>query len=91
VAWPGSGAVKTLSLEGAGEVFALGQNRTLESELLKWKVGQENPKPISIETVADKKVPTDGRRSVELYPIADNGHCASMLMIYFPAETTFRR
>jgi glyoxylase-like metal-dependent hydrolase (beta-lactamase superfamily II) len=46
----------------------------------------KNPKPISIETVADKKVLTDGKRSVELYPITGNGHCASMLMVYFPAE-----
>ena len=46
----------------------------------------KNPKPLSIETVADKKVLTDGKRSVEIYPVTDNPHCASMLMVYFPAE-----
>lgn len=45
-----------------------------------------NPNPLSIETVADKKVLTDGKRSVEIYPITGNGHCASMLMVYFPTE-----
>lgn len=31
-------AVDTLSVEGSGDVFALGQNRTLTSELLRWRV-----------------------------------------------------
>lgn len=46
----------------------------------------KNPKPLAIETVADKKVLTDGKRSVEIYPVTDNPHCASLLMVYFPAE-----
>lgn len=45
-----------------------------------------NPRPLSIETVTGKKVLTDGSRIVEIHPITGNGHCASMLMVYFPAE-----
>ena len=45
-----------------------------------------NPKPLAIETVVGKKVLSDGARRVEIYPITDNGHSASMLMVYFPAE-----
>ena len=45
-----------------------------------------NPKPLSLVAVADKEVLTDGARAVEVYPIAGNGHSASMLMVYFPKE-----
>lgn len=44
------------------------------------------PRPLVIETVAEKKVITDGQRSIELYPITGNGHCATMLMVYLPRE-----
>jgi glyoxylase-like metal-dependent hydrolase (beta-lactamase superfamily II) len=44
------------------------------------------PKPLSLETVTGRKVLTDGRRSVEIYPIDGSGHSATMLMVYFPAE-----
>lgn len=46
----------------------------------------KSPRPLSIETVADKKVLTDGKRRVEIYAMTGNRHCASMLMVYFPAE-----
>src|SRR5262245_51015036 len=31
-------AVRTMAVEGGGEVFALGQNRTLDGPLLKWQI-----------------------------------------------------
>jgi hypothetical protein len=39
-----------------------------------------------METVSDKYVLSDGKRTVELYPITGNPHCDTMLMAYFPAE-----
>jgi glyoxylase-like metal-dependent hydrolase (beta-lactamase superfamily II) len=45
-----------------------------------------NPKPLAVETVGEKKVLTDGKRSLEIYPVSDSPHCGSMLMVYFPAE-----
>jgi glyoxylase-like metal-dependent hydrolase (beta-lactamase superfamily II) len=45
-----------------------------------------NPKPLAVETVGEKKVLSDGKRSLEIYPVSDSPHCGSMLMVYFPAE-----
>jgi len=44
------------------------------------------PKPLSLETVEEKKVLTDGTRRLEIYPVTGNRHSDTMLMVYFPAE-----
>jgi glyoxylase-like metal-dependent hydrolase (beta-lactamase superfamily II) len=40
----------------------------------------------SVEGVSDKRVLTDGARSVELHHIAGNAHADSLLMVYLPKE-----
>jgi glyoxylase-like metal-dependent hydrolase (beta-lactamase superfamily II) len=47
---------------------------------------QKDPQPLAFEAVgAEKKVLTDGRRAVEVYPI-ENAHADGMLAIYVPGE-----
>jgi len=43
-------------------------------------------KTATFETFADKKVLTDGRRSIEIYPIAGSGHNDAFAMVYLPTE-----
>ncbi len=44
------------------------------------------PRPAVIETVGqDKKVLTDGQRTVEIYPV-NNSHAEGMLMVFLPQE-----
>jgi glyoxylase-like metal-dependent hydrolase (beta-lactamase superfamily II) len=43
-------------------------------------------KPATFETFTDKKVITDGSRSIEIYPITGNGHNDAFAMIYLPKE-----
>ena len=47
-----------------------------------------NPQPLVIETVPgnDRYVLDDGRRSLEIYPILDDLHSDSILMVYLPGE-----
>lgn len=45
----------------------------------------KNPKPVKIETIADKKIITDGAMTVHLYSIPSE-HSESMLMAYLPRE-----
>ena len=47
-----------------------------------------NPQPLVIETVpgSDRYVLDDGGRSVEIYPILDDQHSASFLMVYLPGD-----
>jgi glyoxylase-like metal-dependent hydrolase (beta-lactamase superfamily II) len=40
----------------------------------------------AFETFTDKHVLTDGKRSVEIYPIVGNGHNDAYAMIYLPTE-----
>jgi glyoxylase-like metal-dependent hydrolase (beta-lactamase superfamily II) len=44
------------------------------------------PRALTIETVSDTKVLTDGARRLEIYAVRDSPHCAAMLMVYFPKE-----
>lgn len=44
------------------------------------------PRPLSIETVGDKRVLGDRERQLEIYHVTGNPHCATMLMVYLPAE-----
>jgi glyoxylase-like metal-dependent hydrolase (beta-lactamase superfamily II) len=46
----------------------------------------KNPKPLQLQTVADKHVLQDATRTVEIYHIAGNPHADTLLMVYFPAE-----
>jgi hypothetical protein len=55
--------------------------RTIEPDLL-----SKSPKPATFETLTDKKVLTDGSRTVELYYLQNSGHNAATLIAYLPAE-----
>ncbi len=47
---------------------------------------QRNPKPAVVETVeTEKKVLTDGERSIEVYPVSTS-HVEGMLVVYLPRE-----
>jgi hypothetical protein len=46
----------------------------------------QSGKTAMFETFTDKKVMTDGRRSIEIYPIAGSGHNDAFAMVYLPAE-----
>jgi len=43
-------------------------------------------KTATFETFTDKHVLTDGRRAIEIYPIAGSGHNDAYAMVYLPAE-----
>ena len=43
-------------------------------------------KVASFETFIDKHVLSDGKRSIEIYPIAGNGHNDAFALIYLPTE-----
>ena len=45
-----------------------------------------NPQPLTVETIGDKLVLGEGRRTVELYPVPGNAHAETMLIAYFPRE-----
>jgi hypothetical protein len=55
--------------------------RTIQPDLL-----AKSPKPAMFETVSDKKVLTDGSRTLELYHLQDSGHNTATLIAYLPAE-----
>jgi glyoxylase-like metal-dependent hydrolase (beta-lactamase superfamily II) len=44
------------------------------------------PKAASFETVSDKKVLSDGMRTVELYHMKDTSHNVANLLVYMPTE-----
>jgi glyoxylase-like metal-dependent hydrolase (beta-lactamase superfamily II) len=44
------------------------------------------PKAATFETVSDKKVLTDGRRTIELYHMKGTSHNVANLLVYMPAE-----
>jgi glyoxylase-like metal-dependent hydrolase (beta-lactamase superfamily II) len=46
----------------------------------------KNPKKPKFETVADKKIMTDGNHVIELYHQQDLGHNDGMLLVYLPKE-----
>ena len=55
--------------------------RTIEPDLL-----AKSPKPATFETVTDKKVMTDGSRTLELHYLQDSGHNLATLIAYLPKE-----
>jgi glyoxylase-like metal-dependent hydrolase (beta-lactamase superfamily II) len=48
-------------------------------------LAKANTAPV-FETFTDKGVLTDGARTIEIYPIAGNGHSEGFAMVYLPAE-----
>ena len=57
------------------------QPRTVAPDLL-----AKEPKPAAFETVGEKKVITDGTRTMELYHLQNSGHNVATLIVYMPKE-----
>jgi glyoxylase-like metal-dependent hydrolase (beta-lactamase superfamily II) len=55
--------------------------RTIAPDLL-----SKSPKPAVFETVSDKKVMTDGTRTIELYHMKGTSHNVANLLVYLPNE-----
>jgi len=55
--------------------------RTIVPDLL-----SASPKPAAFETMTDKKVMTDGTRTLELYHVKESGHNVGMIIAYLPKE-----
>jgi len=55
--------------------------RTLAPDLL-----SKSPKPAVFETVSDKKVMTDGAKTIELYHMKGTSHNVANLLVYMPRE-----
>src|SRR6478672_7124854 len=60
---------------------ALNTPRTLLDDVL-----AKNPKKAKVETVAEKKVYSDGTRTVELYHVAPVPHSNGLMIVYIPKE-----
>jgi glyoxylase-like metal-dependent hydrolase (beta-lactamase superfamily II) len=86
-----TGGLPALVAEGAtiitqknNEVFldrALNTPRTLLDDVL-----AKNPKKAKIEAVAEKKIYSDGTRTVELYHVAPVPHSNGLMIAYIPKE-----
>jgi glyoxylase-like metal-dependent hydrolase (beta-lactamase superfamily II) len=55
--------------------------RTLNPDRL-----SQSKKAATFETFSDKHVITDGKRAIEIYPIAGSGHNDAFAMVYLPKE-----
>jgi glyoxylase-like metal-dependent hydrolase (beta-lactamase superfamily II) len=55
--------------------------RTIAPDLL-----SKSPQPLNFETVSDKKVMTDGKRTIELYHMKGTSHNMYNLLVYLPNE-----
>jgi glyoxylase-like metal-dependent hydrolase (beta-lactamase superfamily II) len=55
--------------------------RTIAPDLL-----SKSPQPLMFETVSDKKVMTDGKRTIELYYMKGTSHNMYNLLVYLPNE-----
>lgn len=86
-----AGGLRTYVAEGATIVThevskafyeqAWARPRTIQPDLL-----AKTPKPATFETVTDKKVLTDGSRTLELHYLQNSGHNTATLIAYLPAE-----
>ena len=86
-----SGGLRTFAAEGVTVIThdssrafleqALGAPATIQPD----RMAKSGRKPV-VEGVRDKRVLTDGARSVEIYHIAGNAHCEGLLMVYLPKE-----
>jgi hypothetical protein len=57
------------------------QPRTIAPDLL-----SRSPRPAVFETVSDKKVMTDGTRTLEIYFMKGTSHNVANLIVYMPKE-----
>lgn len=55
--------------------------RTIAPDLL-----SKSPRPATFETVSDKKVMTDGTKTIEIYHMAGTSHNVANLLVYMPKE-----
>jgi glyoxylase-like metal-dependent hydrolase (beta-lactamase superfamily II) len=55
--------------------------RTIAPDLL-----SQSPRPATFETVNDKKVMTDGEKTIELYHMKGTSHNVANLLVYMPKE-----
>jgi glyoxylase-like metal-dependent hydrolase (beta-lactamase superfamily II) len=55
--------------------------RTIAPDLL-----AKSPRPATFETVSDRKVLTDGTRTIELYHMKGTSHNVANLLVYLPAQ-----
>ncbi len=55
--------------------------RTIAPDLL-----SKSPRPATFETVSDKKVMTDGEKTIELYHMKGTSHNVANLLVYMPKE-----
>ena len=86
-----SGGLRAFAAEGVTVVThdssrafleqALGAPATLAPD----RMARSGRKPM-VEGVKDKRVMTDGTRTVEIHHIAGNAHCGGLLMVYLPKE-----
>jgi glyoxylase-like metal-dependent hydrolase (beta-lactamase superfamily II) len=75
--------ITVITHEGNKAFFeqAWGRPRTIEPDPL-----SKSPKPVMIETVGDRRVLTDGSRTIELHHLKDSGHNTATLIAYLPNE-----
>jgi glyoxylase-like metal-dependent hydrolase (beta-lactamase superfamily II) len=75
--------ITVITHEGNKAFFeqAWARPRTIEPDPL-----SKSPKPAMIETVGDKRVLTDGSRTIELHHLKDSGHNTATLIAYLPKE-----
>ncbi len=86
-----SGGLRAFAAEGVTVVThdssrafleqALGAPATVQPD----RMAKSGRKPV-VEGVRDKRVMTDGTRTVEILHIAGNAHCDGLLMVYLPKE-----
>jgi len=86
-----SGGLRTFAAEGVTVIThdssrafleqALGAPATVQPD----SMAKSGRRPV-VEGVRDKRVLTDGARTVEIYHIAGNAHCEGLLMVYLPKE-----
>jgi glyoxylase-like metal-dependent hydrolase (beta-lactamase superfamily II) len=86
-----SGGLRAFAAEGVTVVThdssrafleqALGAPATIQPD----RMAKSGRKPV-VEGVRDKRVMTDGTRTVEILHIAGNAHCEGLLMVYLPKE-----
>ena len=86
-----SGGIRTFAAEGATIIthqinrsFYLGASRS--ARVLAPDTLSKTKKPMSIVTMGDKRVLTDGSRVMELHHIKGNAHNDGILMAYLPKE-----
>jgi glyoxylase-like metal-dependent hydrolase (beta-lactamase superfamily II) len=86
-----SGGLRAFASEGVTVVTHESSRAFLEQALgapatvLPDRMAKSGRKP-TVEGVKDKRIMTDGARTVEIHHIAGNAHCESLLMVYLPKE-----